>query len=153
MLSPADMAWHGRNFPFGAKSEINVPYQSMLQHPRGYKRLRRHGSTAHYRLHNQLISQPLSLYTLQNALRRYPEQVKAFQAFSHPPGFSQEAISVDFVTTHEFVRSFLPLGLEPVSKPVGSNASPREKANYAASSDVPWSPFKPLRTRSKANSS
>ncbi|KAL3472831.1 acetoacetate decarboxylase-domain-containing protein [Aspergillus californicus] len=49
-----------------------------------------------------------------------PEQVKAFQAFSHRPGFSQEVISVDFVTTEDFVRSVLPPGLEPASKPVGT---------------------------------
>ncbi|KAH8883547.1 hypothetical protein GQ53DRAFT_882304 [Thozetella sp. PMI_491] len=50
------------------------------------------------------------------------EQVEAFQAFSSQPGFSQEVISVDFVTTPEFVRSVLPPGLEPTSQPIGSVA-------------------------------
>ncbi len=48
------------------------------------------------------------------------EQVSAFQEFSHRPGFSQEFISVDFVTTVEFVRSVLPPGLEPASEPKGT---------------------------------
>src|SRR5690348_12484500 len=48
------------------------------------------------------------------------DQVEAFQAFSHRPGFSQEAVSVNFVTTEEFVRSVLPPGLEPADRPVGS---------------------------------
>lgn len=40
--------------------------------------------------------------------------------FSHRPGFSQEVVSVDFVTTAEFVKSVLPPpGLEPPSKPTG----------------------------------
>lgn len=49
-----------------------------------------------------------------------PDQVKAFQAYSSHPGFSQEAISVDFITTPEFVRSVLPPGLEPADSPVGT---------------------------------
>ncbi|ETS84249.1 hypothetical protein PFICI_02274 [Pestalotiopsis fici W106-1] len=48
------------------------------------------------------------------------EQVKAFQAFSHRPGFSQEVIAVDFETTPEFVKSVLPPGLEPAIRPVGT---------------------------------
>ena len=54
-----------------------------------------------------------------------PEQIKAFETFSHRPGFSQEVISVDFVTTEEFVRSVLPPGLEPATKPVGTVAVSR----------------------------
>lgn len=48
------------------------------------------------------------------------EQVEAFQAFSHQPGFTQELLTVDFVTTPEFVQRVLPPGLEPASRPVGS---------------------------------
>ncbi|OJI96737.1 hypothetical protein ASPVEDRAFT_78488 [Aspergillus versicolor CBS 583.65] len=49
-----------------------------------------------------------------------PDQVKAFQAFSSRPGFSQEAISVDFTTTSDFVNSVLPPGLEAADRPVGT---------------------------------
>lgn len=49
-----------------------------------------------------------------------PAQVKAFQAYSSRPGFSQEAISVDFTTTHDFVRSVLPPSLEPADNPIGT---------------------------------
>ena len=51
-----------------------------------------------------------------------PEQVAAFQAFSHRPGFSQEVISVDFTTTPEFITSVLPPGLQPTSTPTGTVA-------------------------------
>ncbi|KAF7525331.1 hypothetical protein G7054_g11126 [Neopestalotiopsis clavispora] len=48
------------------------------------------------------------------------EQVEALQAFSHQPGFTQELLTVDFLTTSEFVKSVLRPGLEPASRPVGS---------------------------------
>ena len=49
-----------------------------------------------------------------------PEQVAAFQKFSHRPGFSQEILSVDFTTTHEFIASVIPPGFEPADKPTGN---------------------------------
>ncbi|EMT71660.1 hypothetical protein ACKLNR_004978 [Fusarium oxysporum f. sp. zingiberi] len=47
------------------------------------------------------------------------EQVRAFEELSSKPSFSQEAITVDFTTTPEYVRSVLPPGLEPGDTPTG----------------------------------
>ncbi|KAF5973796.1 acetoacetate decarboxylase [Fusarium bulbicola] len=47
------------------------------------------------------------------------DQVRAFEEFSSKPSFSQEAITVDFTPTTEYVRSVLPPGLEPGDTPTG----------------------------------
>ncbi|VUC36384.1 unnamed protein product [Clonostachys rosea] len=48
-----------------------------------------------------------------------PEEIAVFEDYSSRPEFSQEALTLDFVTTEEFVKTVLPPNFKPAEKPTG----------------------------------